>query len=152
MLLSLYFEALQAESHQALVSRSYFFPHRDQLWKASPCLLLEERLFLSWDSCNQCAPAILTNSYCQNVCRGYESVRRRQMHQKELHSSGLCRNQSSWGCGIDEKLNFDNVLCVTIFALWELHKNCLQESNLQEDFALGIPVFSSTGAACISTD
>ncbi|OXB62994.1 hypothetical protein ASZ78_006396 [Callipepla squamata] len=93
------------------VSRSHFSPHRDQLWKASLCVLLEERIFLCWDYRNKCALAILTNSDGQNVCCGYKSVRRRQRHQKVLHSSGLCKDSSSYSCDVDTELN-SGVYCL----------------------------------------
>lgn len=155
VLLSLYFEGLQSENHWALVSRSHFSPHRDQLWKAPLCILLEEGLFLCWDDCNKRALAILTNSDCQNVCRGYKSVKRRQRHQKELHYSGLCRDLSSYGCGIDAKLNLE-VYCMLCCLHYDSlkRKKILQENNLQEDHALGVPIpdVFSAEAACVSMD
>lgn len=135
------------------MSRSHFSPHRDQLWKAPLCILPEERLFLCWDDCNKCALAILTNSNCQNVCHGHKSVRRRQRHQKELHFSGLCRDLSSYGCGVDAKLNFE-VCCMLCCLHYDSlkKKEILQKNNLQEDLALGIPDVFSTEAACMNTD
>lgn len=79
VLLSLHFEALQLKvtKHSLADPISLPVPHRDQLWKTPLCLLLEERLFLSWDNCNKCSFAILANSYCQNVCSWHKSMRRR---------------------------------------------------------------------------
>lgn len=79
VLLSLHFEALQLHvtKHSLADPISLPVPHRDQLWKIPLCLLLEERLFLSWDNRNKRAFAILSDSYCQNVCSGHKSVRRR---------------------------------------------------------------------------
>lgn len=76
VLLPLHFEALQLKVTKHLLADPISLPHRDQLWKTPLCLLLEERLFLSWDNRNKRAFAILSNSYCQNVCSGHKSVKR----------------------------------------------------------------------------
>lgn len=63
--------------HSLAVPISLPVPHRDQFWKIPFCLLLEERLFLSYNCGNKCAFAMLPNSHLQNVCGGHKGVRRR---------------------------------------------------------------------------
>lgn len=72
-------ETLQPKvtKHSLAVPISLPMPHRDQFWKIPFCLLLEERLFLSYDRPNKHTFPVLANSHLQNVRGGHKGVRRR---------------------------------------------------------------------------